>query len=342
MTPVRLAIVGCGAVSAGYHLPAVAASDAVELVAVVDPVQTRAETLAAEYGATVIETDHARLGGRVEAAIVAVPNRLHAPVAEDLAAAGIHVLVEKPLARTTAECDRIAAAAARAGVVVAVGHDFRHFPVARLAHTLLAEGLLGEVLEVDLRQSTGGNWPYASAYVFSREESGGGVLIDFGVHLLDLLGWWLGPLTVQGYRDDTAGGVETECELALETSSGAPVSFQLTRLRPMRDTVVIRCARGSLEIGIFEPEVLRLTLPGGEIMAGGAEDQEFAAAPMRTVFQRQLHDFAAAVRQGTSPLVPLEEGRRPVELVERAYAVREPLRRPWDWPEILAGAGEAR
>ncbi|MFL5912978.1 MAG: Gfo/Idh/MocA family protein [Gaiellaceae bacterium] len=338
----RLAIVGCGAVSAEYHLPAVAASDAVELVAVVDPVQERAETLAAQYGATVIETDHARLVGKVEAAIVAVPNRLHAPVAGNLAAAGIHVLVEKPLARTTAECDRIAAAAAQAGVVVAVGHDFRHFPVARLAHTLLAEGLLGEVLEVDLRQSTGGNWPYASAYVFSREESGGGVLIDFGVHLLDLLGWWLGPLTVRGYRDDAAGGVETECELMLETSGGAPVSFQLTRLRPMRDTVVVRCGRGSLEIGIFEPEVLRLTLPGGEIMAGGAEDQEFSAAPMRTVFQRQLRDFAAAVRQGTSPLVPLEEGRRAVELVERAYAVREPLRRPWDWPEILAGAGEAR
>jgi predicted dehydrogenase len=63
---------------------------------------------------------------------------------------------------------------------------------------------------------------------------------------------------------------------------------------------------------------------------------------MRTVFQRQLRDFAAAVRQGTSPLVPLEEGRRAVELVERAYAVREPLRRPWDWPEILAVTGEAR
>ena len=342
MTPVRLAIVGCGAVSAEYHLPAVAASDAVELVAVVDPVRERAETLAAEYGATVIETDHARLAGGVEAAIVAVPNRLHAPVAEDLAAAGIHVLVEKPLARTTAECDRIAAAAAQAGVVVAVGHDFRHFPVARLAHTLLTEGLLGDVLEVDLRQSTGGNWPYASAYVFSREESGGGVLIDFGVHLLDLLGWWLGPLTVRGYRDDAAGGVETECELMLETGGGAPVSFQLTRLRPMRDTVVVRCARGSLEIGIFEPEVLRLTLPDGAIMAGGAEDREFSAAPMRTVFQRQLRDFAAAVRQGTSPLVPLEEGRRAVELVERAYAVREPLRRPWDWPEILAVTGEAR
>jgi predicted dehydrogenase len=340
--PLRLAIVGCGAVSEVYHLPAVAASDDVELVAVVDPANERAAALAAEYGAVMVESDHSRLAGSVDAAIVAVPNRLHAPITRDLAAAGINVLVEKPLARTTAECDEIAAAADAAGVVVAVGHDFRHFPVARVSHALLHDGLLGDVLEVDLEQSTGGRWPYASTYVFSREESGGGVLIDFGVHLLDLLGWWLGPLTVRAYRDDAAGGVETECELLLETAGGAPVSFELTRLRAMRDTAVVRCERGSLEIGIFQPSLLRLTLAGGETLAGDAIDVEFDAAPMRTVFLRQLADFAAAVRSGTPPLVPAGQGRRAVELVERAYAVREPLRRPWDWPEALAAAGGAR
>jgi predicted dehydrogenase len=339
MQPLRLAIVGCGAVSEVYHLPAVAASDYVELVALVDPVAARAEALAAKCGAPIVETDHAGLVGAVDAAIVAVPNRLHAPIAIDLAAQGINLLVEKPLARTTSECDEIMAAAAASGVVVAVGHDFRHFPLARLTRAMLHGSFLGDVLDVDVRQSSGGRWPYASTYVFSREQSGGGVLIDFGVHQLDLLGWWLGPLGVRSYRDDAAGGVETECELVLETNRGAPVALVLTRLRPMRDTFVVRCERGSLEIGIFEPAVLRVTLAGGETLSGDALDEDFAATPMRTVFERQLADFVAAVRSGSAPLVPAEEGRRAVELVEQAYAIREPLRRPWDWPEVLSATG---
>jgi predicted dehydrogenase len=339
MTQLRLGIVGCGAVTERYHLPAVAFSDDVELVALVDPVRERAALLASEHGTPLVLTEHGDLAGRVDAAIVAAPNRLHAPITCDLARAGVHVLVEKPLARTTAECDEIAAAAQAGAVVVAVGHDFRHFPVARLARELLAEGVLGEVLGADLSQSAGGRWPYASAYVFSREESGGGVLIDFGVHMLDLLAWWLGDLSVSSYADDTVAGVETECEVALATSSGAPVTFGLSRLRPMRDTTIVHCERGTIEIGIFEPALCRLTLPSGRALSGGVVDREFEAAPLRTVFARQLADFAHAVRTGGEPLVSVADGRRAVDLVGRSYAVRTPLRRAWDWPEAYTEVG---
>jgi predicted dehydrogenase len=337
MKRLRLGIVGCGAVTERYHLPAVAASADVELVALVDPVRERAAALAQEHGATRALASHTDLPGVVDVAIVAAPNHLHAPIATELAQAGVHVLVEKPLARTVAECDEISSAARASGVVVAVGHDFRHFPVARLARGLLADQVLGPVQAADLQQSAGGRWPYASTYVFSREQSGGGVLLDFGVHMLDLLSWWFGDLSVRAYADDTVAGVETECELALDTGSGAAVTMGLTRLRPMRDTTIVRCERGTLEIGIFEPAVIRLTLRDGSTLAGDAHDPAFASAPMRTVFGRQLSDFVRAVRLGEEPLVPIREGRRVVDLVERCYAVRTPLRRPWDWPEAYSG-----
>jgi predicted dehydrogenase len=340
VSPLRLGIVGCGAVAEQYHLPAVAESDEVELVALVDPELERAERLARRYGATIVSREPAELVGAVDAAIVAAPNHAHAPVASELLRAGVHVLVEKPLARTVTECDAIASAAAAGGATAAVGHDFRHFPIATLARTMIADGLLGEVLAVDLRQSTGGRWPYASAYVFSRRESGGGVLIDFGVHMLDLLAWWLGDLRVVAYRDDAAGGVETECEVGLETIAGAPVTIELTRLRPLRDTFVIRCGHGTLEVGIFEPAVIRLTTASGGMLEGDVPDAEFAAAPLRTVFGRQLGDFVAAIRTGREPLVTLAQGRRPVEIVERCYELRGPLRRPWDWPEAYARVEE--
>jgi predicted dehydrogenase len=332
----RIAIVGCGAVTERYHLPAITTSADVKLVALVDPVQERAETLAATFGVDETASDHAALVGRVDAAIVATPNHLHASVAAELASAGVHVLVEKPLAVTAAQCAEIEAAVQAGGVVGAVGHDFRHFPIARAARELVAAGVAGEIAHVELLQSSGSRWPYASAYVYRREQSGGGVLVDFGVHMLDLLRWWLGELTVTAYRDDAAGGVETECELELETAAGTPVHFVLTRLRELRDTTVIRGDRAALEIGIFDPSLLRLTLRTGTRIDGDAPDAEFATAPLRTVFRRQLDDFVAAVRTGGEPLVPLRDGRRAVELVEAAYALRRPLRRAWDWPDAYA------
>jgi predicted dehydrogenase len=335
-------MVGCGAVAEQYHLPAVEACPEVELVALVDPDRRRALELGGRFGAALVLEDHARLVDAVDAAIVAVPNRLHAQIASELALAGIHILVEKPLARTTAECDAIAEASRTSGVVVAVGHDFRQFPVAGTAKAILAGGLVGEIESVELLQSTGGRWPYATTYVYSREEAGGGVLIDFGVHMLDLLSWWLGELSVERYADDAAGGVETECTLELATASGASVHVEVTRLRPMRDTAVVRGTKGVLEVGIFEPALLRLS-PGAAVgaLAGNVFDPEFDDAPLRTVFRRQLEDFVRAVRTGSEPAVPLTAGRRAVELVERCYAVRAPLRRPWDWPEAYDGVGAA-
>jgi predicted dehydrogenase len=331
--PVRLAVVGCGAVAELYHLPAVAAVEDVDLTALADPDLDRARRLAETYGGAPVAT-HLDVISLADAAIVATPNALHMPIAVELARAGLHVLVEKPLARTGDECLAIEQTVAECAVVGAVGHDFRRFPVAAFAHEWLADAPLGAVLSVDVRQSAGGRWPYASAYVYSQSQSGGGALIDFGVHILDLLLWWLGPLTVTAYADDAAGGVETECEATFQTQGGAPVQLSLTRLREMRDTVLVRCERGTVEIGIFEPAVFRVTTPGGRVLEGDVVDPAFRRSPLATVFGRQLQDFVGAVRLGTTPLVPLEQGRRVVALVDDCYAARRHLRRPWDWPEV--------
>lgn len=335
-SPLRLAIVGCGAVAELYHLPAVATVEGIELAALVDPSEDRARALAERFGAAHVLREASELRGLVDAAIVATPNRLHAPVAISLLEHGIHTLVEKPLARSTAECDAIAAAAAASGAVVAVGHDFRWFPVAAFAKQLFASRVLGAVLAVDLRQSQTGGWPSRTTAVFSRDESGGGVLLDFGVHMLDLVAWWFGDASVVTYRDDAAGGVESECDAELALEGGGRVWIELSRLRRMRDTFVVRCEGGTVEVGLFEPALLRLSLSGASTLHGTIPDTEFERAPLRSVFGRQLENFADAVRTRCEPLVTLADGRRAVAIVEACYEARVPLRRPWDWPDALA------
>jgi predicted dehydrogenase len=322
-----------------YHLPALLASPDIRLVAFVDPALERARALAARVPGAAALGAPDELTGRVDAVLIAAPNAVHESIARPLLEAGVHVLVEKPMARTAGECDRMCAAAERGGAVLAVGHDFRHFPVARYAKELFASGALGPVRRVDLRQSAGGRWPYASTAVLSPE-AGGGVLLDFGVHLLDLLLWWLGDMRAISSRDDAVGGIETECEVELELAGGAPVQVTLSRSRTLSDTVTVACERGTAEIGVFEPAIIRITPTGGTLpLLGTVSDPEFERAPLATVFGRQIADFATAVRSGRPPAVSAAEGRRVVALAESCYAVRQPLRLPWDYPEAYQAVG---
>jgi predicted dehydrogenase len=341
--PLRLGIVGCGAVAERYHLPAIVASPEVRVVAFVDPVLSRAAAAAGRFEGAQGLSSHRDLDGRVDMAVVTAPNAWHAPIAVDLLERGIHLIVEKPMARTIAECDRMCEAAARGGATLAVGHDFRFFPVARAAHDVLASGMLGPIRRVDVRQSAGVRWPCLSEAAL-LPESGGGVLLSFGIHTLDLLLWWLGDMTPSAYRDDAAGGVEAECDCDMVLSGGARLHLEVSRRRSLRDTTIVECEGGTVEIGIFEPAVLRITLAGGgPTLDARVPDPEFEDSPLRTVFARQLANVVEAVRTRRPPLVGGVDGRRAVELVERCYGRRTPLRRPWDYPEAYQSlTAEAR
>jgi predicted dehydrogenase len=338
--PLRVGVVGSGAVAERYHLPALLASADVRITAFVDPTLARARALADRAGQAVAVSSHRELPGVVDLAIVTVPNALHESVAVALLTAGVHVLVEKPMARTVAECDRMMAAAAATGTVLAVGHDFRHFPIARFARDFFAAGMLGPVRRVDVSQSAGAGWPSASPDVLSPS-AGGGALITFGIHLVDLLWWWLGDIQVSAYRDDAAGGVEAECECELTLAAGAaPLRLEVSRLRGLRDTAIVECERGTVELGIHEPAMFRLTLGGASRpLIGAVPDPEFDRTPLPTVFARQLADVVRAIRTGGAPLVDGTEGRRAVAVVESCYAVRQPLRHPWSFPECYAAIG---
>jgi predicted dehydrogenase len=331
--PLRLGIVGCGAVAERYHLPALLESTDVQPVMFVDPVLERAERLSAQVRGARAASDHRALLAQVDAAIVAVPNRWHASVASDLLRGGVHVLLEKPMARTSEECDRLEAAALAGGTTLAIGHDFRFFPVAQAAHRLLADRTFGAIVDVDVRQSAGVRWPCVSPSALNRE-AGGGVLLEFGVHTIDMLLWWLGDLVPTAYADDGCGGVESECECEMRDARlGIPVHVEISRRRQLRDTTIVSCEKGTIEIGLFEPALLRLrTANGGPVLDARVVDDQFDSAPLRTVFLRQLADFAAAVHTGSAPLVDADAGRRAVSLIERCYSMREPLRRSWDVP----------
>jgi predicted dehydrogenase len=347
METFQLAVIGCGAVSQALHLPAIAATPSVRAVALVDRELSRARALADRWGVPVATADLSSVSERIDGAVVALPNHLHAPVSCELLRRGIHVLVEKPMAPTAEACDAMIAAAEQGGAVLAVGHEFRFFASTELVRRLLAEGLIGEVRELDLRQGVVTRWPFASDFVLRRESAGGGVLVDFGVHVLDLLMHWLGDWREVACADDARGGPESDCELALTLASGARGVVEVSRTRSLRNSCRLVGDRGELEVGIWDadPEVtVRLRGAGGGGVEAGLPgwsgraraEEAGGATTFPGAFQLQLADFVAAAREGREPRVPGREGRRAVALVEACYARRRPLDLPWDEPAELA------
>jgi predicted dehydrogenase len=317
------------------HLPVTTQSGCAEVTVLVDKVLPRAREVAAEFRIPQVAGDYREIlreaGTNVDAALVAIPNFLHAPVSIELLQAGIHVLVEKPMALTAQDCDRMIDAAEKAGVALTVGLNSRFSWEVRFVKQALETGLLGEIQSFDLQRGSVFTWPVTSSYTFARTRSGGGVLMDIGPHVLDLLLWWLGDYQHVAYWDDSQGGVEANCKLDLTLKSGVPGTVELSRDRELRDSWILRGDRATLELasGASSPTPLRLWMGEREqVLAGHATSKEGQDATHRDLYRRQLEDFCDAIHNHREPFVG-KEGKKSIELIEACYALRQPIEYPW-------------
>lgn len=192
------AIVGCGLIG---RKRAASLEGRCRLTACADRVRERAAALASEYGGEP-EHDWRRVVERpdVDLVIVATLHDSLAEVACAAAACGKHVLVEKPGARRAEELAPVAEAAARGGALVRVGYNHRYHPALRKARELVDAGAVGELMFVRARYGHGGRVGYDREWRADAALSGGGELIDQGVHLIDLSRWFLGEFSrVEGF-----------------------------------------------------------------------------------------------------------------------------------------------
>jgi predicted dehydrogenase len=323
------------------HLPAAAASDQIEIALLVDKDLSRAQALAEQYGVPAVANDYHDAVGQAQAAVVALPSHLHAPAALAMLRGGLHVLVEKPMGISAQQCADMIEAARQADRTLAVGLVRRFYDSSQLVRRILQDGWLGKVHSFDCREGTIYRWAIQTDSRFRKEISGGGVLIDLGVHVLDLMLWWMGGYRDEpealAYQDDARGGVEANCEIHLTLQSGVSGVIELSRTRDLRNTWIIRGERGALHIGIDNDPVVRLVTRDGDLVLDGralpAKADEAEQTTMRAVFGRQLDDFASSCLERRQPMTPGVDGRRVISLIEACYARRQPLEQPWMLPE---------
>lgn len=193
MTPLGVAIVGCGLIGR-KRLEAM--GDSV-LVACADLSEDRARALAGARKDVFVTADWKAAVSRpdVDMVVVATTNDALTPVSLAALNAGKHVIVEKPAARTVAEIDQLVEASARNERLVRVGFNHRYHPALQKARAIIDSGALGPLMFIRGRYGHGGRVGYDQEWRADPAMSGGGELIDQGVHLIDLAGWFLGDFT---------------------------------------------------------------------------------------------------------------------------------------------------
>jgi predicted dehydrogenase len=189
-SPLRVAIVGCGLI--GRKRAEALRTD--RLVACFDVVPELASSLASEYGGKACTSLEELLSERLDVVIVATFHSDLAEIGCAALAAGTHVLVEKPAGIGVADVDRLAKAAARSGRLVKVGFNHRFHPGIARAVSEACSGDYGEVFYLRARYGHGGRPGYEQEWRADPKLSGGGEIVDQGMHLLDLSYWLLGEL----------------------------------------------------------------------------------------------------------------------------------------------------
>ncbi|HEX4231397.1 MAG TPA: Gfo/Idh/MocA family oxidoreductase [Bryobacteraceae bacterium] len=195
----RVVIVGCGLIG---RKRARTLGNEHQLIAAVDAVLERAQSLAGSFAGAIATTDVGEAVNRtdVDAVIVATTNEHLAPMSLVAIEAGKHVLVEKPAARNSAELHPLIDASESRNVCVQVGFNHRYHPGFRKAREIVDSGALGPLMFIRGRYGHGGRLGYEKEWRAIPEIAGGGELLDQGVHLIDLAGWFLGPFAhVDGY-----------------------------------------------------------------------------------------------------------------------------------------------
>jgi predicted dehydrogenase len=329
---VRVALIGCGAIGelVAQHVYATA-TRGFRLVAAIDPQAERREAVAGPLGVPSYPSTQAAVdaGVVIEAADIRTPHAGHADTALDALGRGWHVLVEKPLATTLADGERIQRAAAAAGLVAAVAENYPHIKAVQAARDAMAAGTVGEVLALRTTRAftLGGVWLRDGW----RRGGGpsGGLLLDQGTHHTSLLRYLGGPISqVSAVASDAAADtLLLTARFASGLVAQSLYSWTAFSLAAEAEGTVFG-SRGRIEIRVDYD-----TDQGGAALWDEQTPGGRAISPAENYYDSHrsiVEDWASAIRSGGRPLVSVDDGLADLAVVLAAARSLEAGGRPVD------------
>jgi UDP-N-acetyl-2-amino-2-deoxyglucuronate dehydrogenase len=341
----RFGILGCGVIGP-HHARAIAGLESAELVAVADVVPELAENLAGEYGCspyTGLEEMLSKVN--LDAVCVCTPSGMHAEDAITALEAGKDVVIEKPVDVTLEAADRLLEVQRATCRKVTVVSQHRFDAATRAVHEAVTNGEFGRLTSgtAELRWWRSQSYYDSGGWRGTWELDGGGVLINQAIHSIDLLQWLMGPvIEVTAYT-----GLLAHERIEVEDTAVAILKFEGGALGTIVATTAaypgltarigVHGDRGS---AIVDNDELRYFHAAGEEQEGdaygGGDNQaeqvvkrygEVESGPsagtdpssLSMAHREQIQDFVEAVGEGREPSINLEEGRKPLAIIQAIY-----------------------
>ena len=323
----KAALVGVGVAGQVSHIPAWKKLENVELVTLVDRDQEKAQRVAQRFGIpnATTQIDEVLEDPEIDMVDVCTPNYLHAPLAIAALESGKHVLVERPIARNAAETEKMVKAADKADkmLVCALAHRFREDT--KILKKFVDRGELGEVFYTKtgwLRQRT--DWR-TEEWRQQKQVSGGGVLMDLGVQMLDLTLYILGHPKVESVSASAhrAGKAEVEDSLIalLRLESGCVVSLEVTWGLLMEKDFAYVNLFGQTGAALWNPLRIHKGMHGSLVNVTPAVDSPRNV--YKQAIEAQIAQFAEGVRKGGSAGASGAEMLAVMRLVDAIYRSAE-------------------
>ena len=323
-------LVGCGQI--GHRRAAVLSESDDRLVVAADDVAERVQRLATEFSCrSTAVWQEVVSDPSIDTVMVATTHEWLAPVTKAALENGKHVLVEKPMARNSAEAESILESVS-GKAILKVGYNHRHHPAVSKARELLAKGAIGAPLYIRCRYGHGGRPGYGTEWRADREKSGGGELLDQGIHCIDLGRWFLGNFIeatglvdtyVWNSRNEPPGdSVEDNAFALLRTESGQTMSLHAswTQWKNLFSFELFG-EEGHLIVeglgGSYGTETLTI---GKRNMQGGPPNEEtLTFDEPDNSWHEEWQEFKSAIEEGRQPLASGEDGLQALRAVQAVY-----------------------
>ena len=280
---IRIGILGCGKIAQVRHIPEYADNKDCELCGFYNPTRSRAEEMVEKYGGKVFDTAEELLADpNIDAVSVCAANYAHAELTIKALKAGKHVLCEKPMATTMADCEAMVAAAKESGKLLMIGQNQRVTAAHMLARKMVEEGVIGKVISFRTAFGHGGpeTWaikPGKDTWFFDKGKAAMGVMADLGIHKTDLIQYLLGQrvvattamLTTLDKRgaDDELIGVDDNAICIYKMSDGTvgTMTASWTYYAAEDNSTVLYGTKGEMRIYDDPAHSIVLKKVGGEV-----------------------------------------------------------------------------
>jgi predicted dehydrogenase len=334
----RVGILGAGGISQLVHIPVIRKNPDAELVAIADLEYAKAATVADKFKIPNFYRDPERLLARddIDAVHVNTPTNSHMALTLAALSAGKHVLVEKPIARKAAEAYRMVEAAKAADRKLMVAMNLRFRPDAMTLRKFIEAGEIGRVGTVRARWLKKKDRWSRSPWLSNARISGGGVMMDLGIQMLDVCWWVLGTprierVSAQAIRDRLGFRVEDTLVSFYSLAGDTTLYLNVTWAYMSDDSDAFTMFSGSHGSASLNPLKITKEVQGSLVNVTPAGKPQRPQDVYRKSFETEIDHFYQSIRENTIPISSGEEAAQLMDVVEATYRAAS------DGREVLIG-----